>query len=317
MDMDITVLRFKLRAKEDIKLPEHPGSTFRGAFGHGLYNICCSLKKKQCDKCNLKSACAYSLLFNPFLTGKEKENSSNRFHNKPRPFIIKYPMIKDLYSKGEIIEFDIHLFGYLNNFIPFIIESWRYLQEEGIGANRGEFLLDAVWMSNEIRGVSERVFHYEDNKINNRSINVISNDIKVCKKKFEGKNKINLLFETPILLKYQSNYVKKIEFSILIKNIFRRLSSLSCFYGEEQLDIDFKTYIAESENINIENDQTKWIHWKRLSNRQSRKIDMYGLTGEITYTGDIDRFLEYLIWGQYTNVGKNTAFAQGAYRVLG
>src|SRR5690554_338134 len=93
MDMEITVLSFKLRALEDMKLPDHPGSTFRGAFGHGLYNICCSLKKKNCDNCNLRSNCAYSILFNPFLTAKEKADSSGRFHNKPRPFIFKYPIV--------------------------------------------------------------------------------------------------------------------------------------------------------------------------------------------------------------------------------
>jgi len=316
MDMDITVLEFKLRVKDNISLPEHPGSTFRGAFGHGLYNICCSLRNKICDKCNLKSNCAYSLLFNPFLTGKEREDSSTRFHNKPRPFIIINSISKELYKKGEVIEFQIVLFGYMSKFIPFIIESWRYLQKEGLGANRGEFQLEEVWQTNEIKGNSVRIYSIQDNKINNHDIKINSQDIKNYSSSLKDKNNITLSLETPILLKYQNKYVKELDFSVLIQNLFRRLSSLSYFYGKEKLELNFQEFIDKAKTIKIENNQTEWIHWQRLSNRQDRKIEMYGLTREITYMGELNTYLEYLIWGQYTNVGKNTAFGQGVYRVL-
>ena len=315
MDMDITVLDFKLRAKEEIKLPEHPGSTFRGAFGHGLYNICCSLRNKICDECNLKSNCAYSLLFNPFLTGKEREDSSTRFHNKPRPFVIKNPPAKELFQKDELIEFQIVLFGYMNKFTPFIIESWRYLEKEGLGASREKFQLEEVWQINEIAGNSVRIYSARDNKIHNPDIKINSQDIKNYSSSLKDKNNITLTLETPVLLKYQGDYVKKLRFHILIQNLFRRLSSLSYFYGKEKLELDFREYIDKARKVEIDNDRTEWLHWQRLSNRQDRKINMYGLTGEITYAGQLQPYLDYLLWGQYTNVGKNTAFGQGAYRV--
>lgn len=315
MDMDITVLDFKMRAKEEIKLPEHPGSTFRGAFGHGLYNICCSLSNKICDECNLRSNCAYSLLFNPFLTGKERENSSTRFHNKPRPFVIKNNLSKELFKKDEIIEFQLILFGYMNIFIPFIIESWRYLEKEGLGASRGKFQLEEVWQTNEIGGSSNRIYSFQDNVIQNYDILIKRQNIEAYSSLFKGKDKITIILESPILLKYNNSFVEKLEFHIFIQNLYRRLSSLSYFYGSEKLEMNFNDYIDKARNIDIQEEQTEWIHWQRLSNRQGRKIDMYGLTGEITFTGKLDEFVEHLVWGQYTNIGKNTTFGQGAYRL--
>lgn len=315
VEMDITELNFKLRAKDMIRLPEHPGSTIRGALGHGLYNVCCSLRNNSCEKCNLRSNCAYSLLFNPFLAGKEREDSSTRFYNKPRPFIIRSKSHKKLYEKEDTIEFSIILYGYLKNFIPFIIESWRYLEQVGLGANRGKFQLEEVWQTNGIEGSAKRIYSWQDNIIHNCDIAVTGHDIEVYSRHFKGKDKITISLETPALLKYNKDFVDRVDFHIFIQNLYRRLSSLSYFYGSKRLELDFNDCIDRARNIDILTEETKWLQWERLSNRQGRKIAMYGLIGEITYSGELDEFIEYLVWGQYTGIGKNTTFGQGVYRI--
>ena len=73
VEMDITELNFKLRAKDMIRLPEHPGSTIRGALGHGLYNVCCSLRNNSCEKCNLEVIVLIpfcSIPFSPVRSGR-------------------------------------------------------------------------------------------------------------------------------------------------------------------------------------------------------------------------------------------------------
>ena len=80
MELNITTLKFKIMALEKLYLPEHPGSTFRGAFGGSLRKLTCSIDDTECEKCNLNNNCPYSLFFNPFLTEKDKKRTSKRFY---------------------------------------------------------------------------------------------------------------------------------------------------------------------------------------------------------------------------------------------
>ena len=127
MELEVMSLGFILQAQDNIKLPEHPGSTLRGAFGHGLKTVACNLKDEKCKECNLNNNCAYSLLFNPFLVGKEKEKTSKRFNNKPRPFVFEPVGNGGIVKVGEKIEFKLNLFGYTKKFLPYIIEAWKQI----------------------------------------------------------------------------------------------------------------------------------------------------------------------------------------------
>ncbi len=316
MELDITQLKFKLKAKDTIKLPEHPGSTLRGAFGHALYEIACNLKEQECEKCNLNINCAYSLLFNPFLTTKEEKKASKRFNNKPRPFVFQPKTNgKTLFKPGEKIEFNLNLFGYTKSFIPYIIESWRLLEDKGIGIGRGKFVLAEIWSENYLSGQAERIYFANEGKIYNKDLAVTMEDIKKYKNNFSTKQlKLNL--KAPVLVKYNGSYAKKLKFHILMRNLFRRISAMSLFYGEKKLDIAFNKLLEIAKEIKTIRDKTSWESWHRYSNKQNKKIKMKGLLGEVEYKGDLSDFLSYLIIGELLHVGKNTVFGLGHYNVL-
>ncbi|MFW6237796.1 MAG: hypothetical protein ACOC5A_01000, partial [Halanaerobiales bacterium] len=158
MELPVTVMRCVLAPREDIHLPEHPGSAIRGAFGQGLYNVVCSVPDKECKNCETRFKCPYSILFNPFLTEKEKEETSKRFWNKPRPFVIEAEKRNGHFKSGEEISFRINLFGNTAKFIPYVIESWRHVSNVGLGSTRGSFEVKEVWLENKIRGKAERIF---------------------------------------------------------------------------------------------------------------------------------------------------------------
>ena len=316
MKLEIMSLKFILKARDNIKLPEHPGSTLRGAFGHGLKEVACNLPNEKCKECNLNNNCAYSLLFNPFLLGREKKKTSNRFNNKPRPFVFE-PLIQEekVFKSQESIEFKLNLFGYSKDFLAYIIEAWKQLENQGIGLGRGKFILEEVWVENNIVGSKQRIYSKQfgfDNSskdlINKSTLNKLQNCL--------NKKKILLRFLTPVLLKHKGDYVEKITFYKLMKNLFRRLSSLSVFYGKKQLDIDFNSYLEKAKDIKLIKDTTNWESWYRYSNRQNKKIKMKGLVGEVVYEGNLEEFLSYLILGQYTHVGKNTVFGLGDYKLI-
>lgn len=316
MELSITQLKFTLLPTEKIILPPHPGSTFRGAFGHALKKLTCIQKNIDCQHCSNSKMCAYSQLFNPFLTEEEKAETSNRFQNKPRPFVFNIHFRgKEKFLPGEKIKFNLIVFGKADKYIPYIIESWRMLENEGIGSNRGQFMLYDVWKCNDISGKAQRIYYYKDKEVNDVELKITKNDIK-NETALYNKDSIQIYFSTPTLLKFQGEYVNKIEFHILMRNLFRRLSFLSCFYGEKELLIDFNIFLEKAKEIKITEDKTKWIEWSRYSNRQQQKVKMYGVTGYIEYQGEIKGFVKYLLWGQYINIGKNTVFGQGNYIIL-
>ena len=62
-------LRFHLVAQEDCNLPTWKGSLLRGAFGFALRRTVCTMKRGQlCKDCMLRSQCAYTRLFETFIT---------------------------------------------------------------------------------------------------------------------------------------------------------------------------------------------------------------------------------------------------------
>jgi len=316
MQLPITQLSFTLIPTQTIKLPKHPGSTFRGAFGHALKNLTCNIKNTKCQNCNLNQMCAYAWLFNPHLTDKEKKETSKRFHNKPRPFVFEPKTNgKEIFHPGQEINFNLNLFGSTYKFLPYIIESWRCLEDEGLGKGRGSFILSEIWNVNDLIGKAERIYSEYANRVHNSELKINNEDINQLEQNLSN-NHLRLKLLTPMLLKYKGSYVNKIEFHILMRNFFRRLSSLSHFYGTEGLDIDFSTCLEQAGEIELVKDHTNWREWKRYSSRQKQKIKMYGVTGELEYQGDLNKFLSHLILGQYIHAGKNTVFGLGNFKIL-
>ncbi|MFW6028820.1 MAG: CRISPR system precrRNA processing endoribonuclease RAMP protein Cas6 [Halanaerobiales bacterium] len=316
MDLNITILEFILLPQNKIYLPEHPGSSLRGAFGHGLRELTCHNKNKKCKECMLKDKCPYSLFFNPFLTYKEKKMTSGRFHNKPRPFVFEFDSAgKKEFNPGEPIKFRINIFGKMYQYIPYVIESWKILQSLGIGKDLGEFILREIWLDNPLNGKSAKIYDYKDETIKNKDLSISIDDIKRITKSYPD-DRIQLIFTSPTLIKYNGSFLnRRLGFKILMKNVFRRLSSLAAFYGEE-LDIVFDEYLKEAESIKIIEEELKWTQWYRFSSRQYKKIDMQGIIGTMTYEGRLNKFLKYLTYGQFIHIGKNTVFGQGKYILI-
>ena len=316
MQLLVTQLSFTLISVQTIKLPKYPGSTFRGAFGHALKHLTCSAKDEECKNCNLNQMCAYAQLFNPHLTEEEKKETSSRFNNKPRPFVFAPETNEqEIFHPGQKINFKLKIFGSARRYLPYIIESWNHLENEGLGKGRGKFVISEIWNVNQLTGKAERIYSEYANVVHNSELEINSEDVTKLQENLPT-DKLRLTFITPTLLKYNGSEVETVEFHILMRNLFRRLSALSTFYGSEKLDIDFGAYLDKAQEVELVKDRTSWQTWQRYSSRQQKRIKMKGLIGEVEYRGDLDDFLFYLILGQYIHIGKNTVFGLGNYKLI-
>ncbi len=109
--------------------------------------------------------------------------------------------------------------------------------------------------------------------------------------------------------------MRRPEFHVLFRRLLGRLSSLSVFHCGARLDADFTGLIDRARGVRLVADRTQWATWTRYSSRQDRRMDLGGILGEAEYEGDLQPFWPYLVFGQWTHVGKNATFGLGRYEI--
>lgn len=69
---------FRVRADDDVVLPPFLGSTLRGAFGHALKAISCSMPHGDCGRCFLVERCLYPRFFETTGSHAQKQTTDTR-----------------------------------------------------------------------------------------------------------------------------------------------------------------------------------------------------------------------------------------------
>ena len=121
-------------------------------------------------------------------------------------------------------------------------------------------------------------------------------------------NTITISLLTPLRLRFDGHITDKIEFHVLIRNLLRRISSLSYFHCGEKYQVDFKGLIERAGAVKLIKSDIQWFDWKRYSTRQEEWMSLGGVTGTVSYEGDLSDFMLLLRLGEYVHVGKGTSF---------
>ncbi|MFQ5802013.1 MAG: CRISPR system precrRNA processing endoribonuclease RAMP protein Cas6 [Candidatus Methylomirabilales bacterium] len=310
-----TRYRFSLQALEELDLPEYIGSTLRGGFGHVFRRIACPARKG--EECPIPQQCPYHLIFE---TAPPPDAPALRnLEDIPRPFVIAPPPASErrTYRPGETLNFHLTLIGKACDFFPYFVVAFKELGAVGLGRGRGLFRLQQIEVEYPLAGQAEPVYSVEDEMVRNVQMRVSLKDC--CAYAFSPlwsqHSALPISFLTPVRLKREGQFVDLPEFHIVFRTLLRRLSSLAIFHCGVKLDIDYRGLIAEAEKVKLIQNGTAWHDWQRYSSRQREKMFFGGLVGEAVYEGDLCPFLPYLLFGQWTHVGKNATFGLGAYRI--
>ena len=348
--------RFTVSAKEHIRFPSYKGSAFRGGFGYAFKRVVCVIKGKECDDCLLKQKCIYSYIFetpppqdteilrlypkvpHPFVI--EPPITEKQTFEPGETFSFHLILI------GNAID-------YLPYFIYTFTElgkqgigqgrgKYDLLHVEGIGLED-----EAIQIYNS--KVQTLTNHYpiiQAHQLNHQNLVSVNeqgvethNRIKQhqatsssisppCEGGDKGEvvksdaiplnhnNKINISILTPLRLRFDGHITDKIEFHVLIRNLLRRISSLSYFHCDEKFQVDFKGLIEKASAVKQIRSDTHWFDWKRYSTRQEEWMSLGGVTGAVSYEGDLSDFMLLLRLGEYVHVGKGTSFGLGKYKIL-
>ncbi|MBK1724570.1 CRISPR system precrRNA processing endoribonuclease RAMP protein Cas6 [Thiocystis violacea] len=302
--------RFQFRAQETVRLPPYSGSAWRGLLGHGLRRTACVTHQPQCSGCLLIRSCVYSTLFE---TPPPPDEVARGFSAVPHPYVLDIdPKAPRVLEPGAHFHLVITLIGPAIGQIPYLIHALGKAGERGIGTGQGRFLLAAVERERSLGAdVWPSVFEAEAGEY--RQVEIPPIDLP------RAPDTARLILSTPVRIKRDGHFlgVRDLSAADLTRSLYQRLRRLAQLYGGTPDAFDAASLFAAPDSLVMRASQLRWHDWTRFSSRQDKLMQMGGLVGEIELTGPDLPLIWPVLWlGQWTHIGKGTAFGLGGYRLL-
>ncbi|PTQ87496.1 CRISPR system precrRNA processing endoribonuclease RAMP protein Cas6 [Nitrosomonas ureae] len=294
--------RFYFETHQPVRLPDYPGSAWRGAFGHALKKTVCVIRNTPCHQCLLKHACAYSYIFEtPPPSNTEK---MRKYNSTPHPFVFRFAEK----PTTEEYSLDMNLFGHGQRFFPYIIHAMHMAGQDGIGGNRQPFRLNRI---DAIDFQGQPITVYQEAELRNQSPLQSPSPPQMPEK-------INITFHSPVRIKQDNKNLgdNHFNFGALFGSLLRRISMICYFHTDTPLETDFAGLAAAARNIQFSTQNLHWYDWTRYSSRQQTEMQMGGVLGSVSLDMQgLGDFWPYLWLGQWTHVGKGTSMGMGAYTI--
>ncbi|HEY0428564.1 MAG TPA: CRISPR system precrRNA processing endoribonuclease RAMP protein Cas6 [Pyrinomonadaceae bacterium] len=316
---EFQIARFEIvmQSQSEAVLPALIGSTLRGAFGHALKAISCSVQHRDCENCFLSEVCLYPTVFEPTSTSKIKDI--------PRPFVFQPPIppltreisenqtLKLRINAGGKIPFGLILIGESAKKLPYFIYAFELMARRGLGAARQSFAISEVFHFNAEDG-KNLIYTSNSPKISAFQETNLAELIQRRLEKIELTENLKIQFQTPLRIRRGRQLLGKISFAEIFKQCSLRLKFLSENYAAS-LDYDYQTLMKNAETVVTISDKL-WRHeLSRRSNRQNKTFDLDGLLGEIDFRhDDFSGFLPFLAACEFLNIGSASSLGLGKYR---
>jgi hypothetical protein len=311
-------LHFECEVVEPIQLNAHTGSAIRGAFYHALLNgFCMNRQARTCNVCPLAATCPVAFLVSTL------DQNSDRGSNVPRPYTVQPPLDgKTVYAPGDTLAFGLTMFARALSLFPYVVLAIQRLEIGGLGKRvpensyrRGTFRVRRVWAENPLTGERQAVLRQGDGMVQVPDVPITNAQISDSKFQISDCQQATIELLTPMRLVENKQLVKRLTFRALVQASHRRLRQLSAEYSDTPLDFDFRQVMAQAETVRVAHDETRWVELESYSTRLGHSTPIGGLMGPVTFEGDLSCFWNWLMWGQFTHVGKDAVKGNGWYQI--
>ncbi len=306
-------LNFNCAATTDMMLPRNKGSMLRGAFFGALRrDFCLNKAANSCLTCPAAEMCPVSRL----AATVDRENP--RGEEIVRPFALE-PMVSDVtrFEQGDIFSFSITLLGKTLTLFPYTVLAVQRMGELGMGNRElapGLFSLREVTVTNPLLGVEESIFNHESKLVRVPDVAITHEDV-LRRSATLPQDSVCLRLVTPLRLVMDGKLVHCLTFHALMRRLLRRLTDLQNHFCDERLELDFRGLLDKAEQVQVAGDKTYWVDLSSYSRRRQARTPIGGLVGEITFKGELQDFLPFLVWGQFTHAGKDVTKGNGWYQI--
>ncbi len=220
------------------------------------------------------------------------EPNTNSNGDWPKPFIILPPLDElERYPKGHQFHCELTMFGEATQHYAIAQAAIEYLgMEMGLGYEQGKYKIIDI-------SKSQPTFQPSPSTSNSQLI--------------------TLHLPTRLRLKANNRLYKQTpDFQLLMTRLLGRLKTLEKAYAEQTIDMNtYQELISKSQNIKIKSNTIQWDDWDRFSGRQKKWMKFGGLMGDVSYTGELQPFMEYLKLGEWLHIGGKTSFGLGKYEL--
>lgn len=287
--------------------PNYLGSVLRGAFGSTFKRCVCVTGKSTCQNCILSGSCVYSYIFE---TPTPQDSKRMRLYPfVPHPFVLEPPFITNgLVHENETIQFKLILIGRGMEFFPYFLYTFIEVGKVGLGKQRVPFIVQEVLAHD-----GRRIYQEGDDAIQPLPEPM---RIPISEESDYNGHSLTIEFETPLRMTYKNKQAEEFAFPPFVGTVLRRLSSLAYFHHGFELSLDFRGLLDKAQKIEVYKENSYYQPFKRYSARQKREMDLGGIMGRFTLSGDLSPFMPILRAGEILHVGKGTSFGLGKYRLI-
>lgn len=302
-------LRFHFQALEPIRLPAFTGSAWRGLLGRGLRESACVTHQPHCAGCLLTRQCTYSVLFE---SPPSDTNVAARYSALPHPYVLEPDTeTRCDIAPGETLTLGVNLIGPAIERVPYLIHAFQRVGNRGIGQRGGRFSLTTLYQEPQL-GADTWVPIYTSAR---GALNPIDTHAPALP---PAPPSVTCQVQTPLRLKHQGRFINARQLSAgdLLRALSSRIGVLANTYAHPKVPFDVPGIAEAARRVEISEKNLHWHEWTRYSSRQDTTMQMGGLIGRISLTGDGLQTLWPLLWlGQWTLLGKGTSFGLGRYRI--
>lgn len=314
-------LRFHTVVERPVSLNEHKGSAIRGALFHALRGrpgsdrgFCLRKELTSCLPCQLHAVCPISAL-----VATVRPNGP-RGVDPPRPFTIEPPLTPQTrFEAGEPFNFGVTLFGSVVALLPYLVSAVSQLHVTGIGqkpapgAGRGTLRLERIRAVHPVTGDGEDLMTPTSTTVRMPALRIGDEDVLRAASRLRPGSVAHLDFLTPTRLTEGGRLVRRVTFAALLHRLIERRLALA---GADAETRRYWPLLAQAAGVRVEEDRTHWVELDSYSTRRNAHAPLSGLSGRVTFAGELEPFLPWLVWGTVMHVGKEATKGNGWYRLL-
>lgn len=320
-------LEFEMEATTRMGLYEHSGTALRAALYATLSRHFCPAPPgtRASLDLNHQTYCPACWLL------AREEPESTRGKDVPRALALRPPVRTptDL-QPGTRWRFGLTLFGaQAAGLFPYLVVAVALMGETGIGrpvqnGQRGRAGLRRVWAFNPCTEMRQLLVAEGSKLVESLQLAVTPDDVAAAAARLAAQvrgqgNRVNVNFLTPTRLVDGEMLTHSPVFITLFERALGRLRQLTHWYADgETLPVDVERLLPLADEVQLVSDQTQWVDLHSPSRQKHYATPIGGFTGRATYTSEHwEQLLPWLLWGQMTQVGKNTVKGNGWYEVGG